>query len=186
MVVFGGDIAKTKEASALEYQSNNINVKFTFTPVLTMSLSSSDISIADLTPGNQAKSGAFNVVVSTNNVKGYTLKASVGNAENATTDLVKSGDNVNKFEMISAAGALTAGEWGYTIGESGTTYNALPLYTGTATTINQTTNAAGTAATNYTGTSTTDFRIGAYASTSQLAGDYSNVINFTAVTNSVE
>ncbi|MBR5046361.1 hypothetical protein IKX73_01885, partial [Candidatus Saccharibacteria bacterium] len=49
--------------------------------------------------------------------------------------------------------------------------------------INATTNHDGTAATGYTGTSSTNFTIGAKASADQAAGDYTNVITFTAVTN---
>ncbi|MBR5046252.1 hypothetical protein IKX73_01325, partial [Candidatus Saccharibacteria bacterium] len=51
--------------------------------------------------------------------------------------------------------------------------------------INATTNHDGTAATGYTGTSSTNFTIGAKASADQAAGDYTNVITFTAVTNEV-
>ena len=64
--------------SALEYQSNPVNIKFEFGSTLTFS-SPGDIIISNLVPGTKAISDDdYKVTVSTNNLTGYTLYATVG------------------------------------------------------------------------------------------------------------
>lgn len=177
-----GGVVLAQGVSALTYQSE-VSPEFTWDPSLSISLSSSELQIASLVPGGSAKSNNVVVSVNTNNEYGYTLQATVGNTGNNSNELRLNGTSTStgeKFTMISASGSLSAGEWGYTT-DDGTTYK--PLSNSTTTIINKTTNASGTAATGYQGTVSTNFKIGASATTNQASGNYTNVINFTAVTN---
>ncbi|MBR0488264.1 hypothetical protein IJJ39_01145 [Candidatus Saccharibacteria bacterium] len=161
---------------ALEYKSNTIPLTFQFDTTMTVSLSGSSLVIDELSPNTAKNSNTVDVTVVTNDVTGYTLKATTGDASNTTTNLVAENGT---FGMIgSGENALSVGKWGYTI-DGGTTFGALALYTATPTTVN-----ASNAPTDAT-TGKTAFQIGAYASPSQAAGDYTNVVNFIAVANSV-
>lgn len=161
---------------ALEYKSNTVPLTFQFDTTMTVSLSGSSLVIDELSPNTAKNSNTVDVTVVTNDVTGYTLKATTGDASNTTTNLVAENGT---FGMIgSEESALSVGKWGYTI-DGGTTFGALALYTATPTTVN-----ASNAPTDAT-TGKTAFQIGAYASPSQAAGDYTNVVNFIAVANSV-
>ena len=175
--------------SALEYQSDPVELKFEFGQTLTIS-TDGNISIASLTPGTKAISNSnYNVTVSTNNLTGYTLSATVGCSSGTDCyDSKNLSDGTNNFTMLSADGTLTSGTWGVSLDSSATansTFKTLAKYDETATTINKTTNNTGTAATGYTGTANTTVRVGAYATTSQVAGTYTNSINFIAVANAI-
>ena len=180
----------TNAASALEYTSNSVPVSFTYSEVLTVS-TGGNILIPSLSPGNSTISANnYVVTVSTNSVAGYTLSATVGCASGDGCFNSKAlGDgNNNNFAMVESTTALTPGRWGVSFDTSATTssnFQTLPLYSGTAETINQTTNADGAAAIGYHGTQNTPFRIGAYADENQVAGTYTNVVNFIAVANVV-
>ena len=182
-------------ASALEYQTNPstgdnpVTLKFEFGSTLNIS-TNGNISISDLTPGTKAISSSnYNVTVSTNNLTGYTLSATVGCASGTDCyDSKNLSDGTNTFSMLSTDGALTAGTWGVSLDSSATAnsnFKTLAKYDETATIINQTTSNTGTAATGYTGTANTTVRVGAYATTSQVAGTYTNSINFIAVANMI-
>ena len=175
-------------ASALEYTSNPVPVSFTFNSVLTLS-TDGNIAISNLTPGNKGiSSNDYTVTVSTNSVAGYTLSATVGCASGTgcfNSKILGDGNN-NDFAMVETTTTLTPGKWGVSLDSTATensNFKTLPLYSDTAETINQTTDASGTAASGYQGTQDTTFRVGAYAAESQVAGTYTNVINFTAVAN---
>ena len=175
-------------ASALEYTSNPVPVSFTFNSVLTLS-TDGNIAISNLTPGNKGiSSNDYTVTVSTNSVAGYTLSATVGCASGTgcfNSKILGDGNN-NDFAMVETTTTLTPGKWGVSLDSAATensNFKTLPLYSDTAETINQTTDASGTAASGYQGTQDTTFRVGAYAAESQVAGTYTNVINFTAVAN---
>lgn len=178
----------TNAASALEYTSNSVPVSFTYSEVLTVS-TGGDVLIPNLVPGNSTISANnYVVTVSTNSVAGYTLSATVGCASGDGCFNSKAlGDgNNNNFAMVESTTALTPGKWGVSFDSAATTssnFETLPLYSSTAETINQTTNAGGTAAIGYHGTSNTTFRIGAYADENQVAGTYTNSVNFYAVAN---
>ena len=179
--------------SALTYQ-DSVDVSFTFDPTLSISLSSNNISIDNLLPGNYAHSNTITINVSTNNVYGYTLTAKVGEdgggvGTSASSDLVNN-LSTTPFTSLSPNDRLALSNfanntWGYTtstnISDTATAYTGL-LYN-TDTTINMTKNSTGTALGRYQGTSTTNFTIGANASTDQLSGEYANILTFTAVTN---
>ena len=74
--------------SALSYESN-VGIGFSFNPTLSISFSSSDLVISNLTPGTTSDSNNIVVSVSTNAAYGYTL--SVGaNSDNLVHNNIKS------------------------------------------------------------------------------------------------
>ncbi len=175
------------QVSALSYQ-NNVDLSFTFNPVLAISLSSADLLIPNLTPGSSAYSNTITIGVDTNNIAGYTLSAKVGDGTTYTNDKLINSSSNTYFDNLTSSSTLANfgnNKWGYALGtiSSSSTYSGLVYNTDTI--INATTNASGTAATGYTGTSNTSFTIAAKASDTQASGDYQNVIIFTAVGNAV-
>ena len=196
-----------KGASATLTYEKSSDVQFTFEPMLDLDLSETSgasdpcglttspaYCITGLAPGNIGVSNVVNAKVTSNNVAGWTLYATVGGASKepsgptyADQKLVLIGATGDDFDMIgSSATTLSAGEWGYTL-DGGTTYMDLPYYTTTTPKIiNATVDSAGNPATGYAGDTTndgTDTQIGAYADASQISGTYGNVINFTATAN---
>jgi uncharacterized protein (TIGR02145 family) len=177
--------------SAMTYQ-DEVNVQFTFEPSLSISLSSPNLIISNLVPGNYSNSNTITVDVNTNNVAGYTLTAKVGGTGQtaANNSLVNTLSNTAFTSLGDSDNIIlpnfSDNKWGFSTAASitdATTFSGL-LYNEDKV-INATTNYTGTAATGYTGTSSTNFTIGAKASADQAAGDYTNVITFTAVTNAV-
>ena len=173
----------------MTYQ-NEINVRFTFEPSLSISLSSPNLIISNLVPGNYSNSNTITVDVTTNNVTGYTLTAKVGGTGQtaANNSLVNTISNTAFTSLGDSDNIIlpnfSDNKWGFSTAASitdATTFSGL-LYNEDKV-INATTNYDGTAATGYTGTNSTKFTIGAKASADQAAGDYTNVITFTAVTN---
>lgn len=166
-------------ASALNYQ-NNVGINFTFNPTLSVSISS-DLVIPNLTPGTTDTSNEISVNVSTNNVYGYNLYATVGNETYNNTNFTHT-NNTDVFSSISTTANLptltTDNTWGYTHSlDHGTTwsnYNGLPLYT----TDSPTRLKKNTGPSN----DTINFKIAAKAGNTQPSGTYANIINFTAIT----
>ncbi len=151
-------------------------------------MSSADLLIANLVPGNTGYSNTISVDVTTNSATGYTLSAKVGDGTTYTNDRLVSSTGSYFTNRASSAtlSNFNANEWGYTLASAiidSTTYGGL-IYN-TDTTINATTNAAGAAATGYSGGNSTSFTIGAKADATQTTGDYKNVIIFTVVSNPV-
>lgn len=187
-----GGIAIGGSASAdvnhLEYRSEDVNVQFTFTPTLTLT-TPGDISIT-VASGNKAISSISNtVVVSTNNVSGYTLSANVGcaTAGSGCYNSTALSDGTHTFSMVSSTTALTSGTWGISTSSSTTVssdFKPIALHSAASTVLNKTTNAGGTAASGYGGTANTPFVVGVYAAANQAAGSYKNKVVFTAVANS--
>ena len=184
-ILLGGIVA-VRSASAVVTYKSSAEVQFTFSSTLSLSLAEAtqgggtNFVISDLAPGNSKLSNQVNVVVSTDNVTGYTMGASVGNSTDYnSTDLALGSDDA--FSMISSGSSLSAGEWGYTLnGTAATpTYSNLPLYSTTPKTL------VTTSAPTASGGDVTPMWIGAYADASQLSGTYLNVINFTATANVV-
>ncbi len=172
-------------ASAVTYQTG-VGVGFTFNPTLSINLSSADILISNLAPGNAADSNTITVTVNTNTAYGYTLNATVGEATNYNTrNLIRSdiNDNFSSIAYGSSLASLTTDNtWGYAYKPSGqsstwTTYSGLPLYSDTnnVATLISTQDAADS--------DSVEFKIAAKASATQPAGEYRNVINFMAVSN---
>ena len=182
-VAVGGVVAS--DVGALSYQSS-VGVGFTFEPTLNVTLSNSDLVINNLSPGARSDSNIITVGVSTNAAYGYDLLATVGNASNATTEL-KNGNN--SFTSLSSNTATLASfddnKWGYSYstdsgtswvsgdqGSASTGYAGLPLYTGTGVKM---------ASVNSNTDSSVQFKIAAKAGATQASGEYTNVVNFAAV-----
>ena len=182
LILFSLSIAPTtnNKTSALSYQTD-VGVSFTFNPTLSVSISSNDLVISNLTPGTTDTSNEISINVFTNNVYGYNLYATVGNSNYSNTNLTHSSSN-DTFTSISTTADLssltTDNTWGYTYsldnGTTWTNYNGLPLYT----TDNPTRLKKNTGPSE----DTVNFKIAAKSSTTQPSGTYTNIINFTAIT----
>ena len=192
-VIFCG-IINNDSSFALSSQSTT-GFQFSFNSSLSMTLSSSDLIISHLTPGNYASSNTITVNVSTNNSYGYTLIAKVGDKNNpvlSNNNLVNANaNNDSVFTSLSTSDKITLpnfndNKWGYTTASSidtnTTMYSGL-LYNAD-TIINATKNTLGMPQSNeYPGTNITNFTIAAKAGDSQASGEYTNVINFRGVAN---
>ena len=179
--------------SALSYQSS-VGVGFTFLPTLNVSLSSDNLIINNLVPGgNAVDSNTITINVSTNIAEGYNLFTTVGNSNNETINLTNVSNNNYTFTPLSSnvseLSNFANNNWGYSYSnDSGTTwisgdcnnastgYNGLPLYTNSG--IKLVEEADNTS-------STVDFKIAAKAGNTQPSGEYTNVINFTVVSNTI-
>ena len=200
IITIVGVLGISGSSSALEYQTNPstgdnpVTLKFEFGSTLTIN-TDGNIAISNLTPGTaNVSSSSYRVTVNTNNVAGYTLTATVGCSSGTDCYNNKTlSDGTNTFSMVTSTSgtALTAGEWGFATSGSATAtssvFKTLALYSDTTpTTLNKTKNATGTAYdSTYIGNNTTPFQIGAYAANNQVAGTYTNVINFSAVANPI-
>ena len=181
-------------AHAVTFESEQ-GVAFTFNPTVAISItggtgaSSDGLTITNLTPGDVKDSNIITVSASANTPLGYSLSSTVGSSTYNTTELRKDGTSTaNKFTNLSTNKASLSNfddnTWGYSYStDSGSTwisgditsttntgYNGLPIYTTSSPIklINSST----------AGSSSIQFKIGAKASTSQIAGTYNNVINF--------
>ena len=175
--------------SALSYQGT-ANIGFTFNPTLSISVSG-DLIIPNLTPGNSADSNSITVSVATNTAYGYTLTSTVGSSnnnnsiDNNSRNLVNSIDNNQTFTSLDYGSSIvdktsfSDNTWGYSYSsDNGTTwkpYSGLPLYSDTtkSTVLYNTYNAASSIS--------LDFKIAAKSGTTQASGEYTNNINFYAV-----
>ena len=180
--------------SAESYESS-VGISFTLNPTINVTVSG-DLVISNLTPGDYKDSNNITVTASSNSIAGYSLSSTVGSSTNTSTELRKDGvDTTNKFSSITTNKASlsnfddSTNTWGYSYStDSGTTwqsgditgtpltgYNGLPLYTSSSSIklINSTTS----------GSSSVLFKIGARTTTNQIAGEYTNVINFIGVAN---
>ena len=173
VVVCGGS------SSALSFQSNN-EIQFTFNPTIQINMSG-NLTIADLVPGGVASdSNVIDITVATNTENGFTLTSTVGNDTTAYNSTSLKNGNFSFSPVASLTNALASidnNKWGYNYStDSGTTwagYNALPLYNETGAELYDTNSAA---------SQTVKFKIGAKAGSNQASGEYTNVINFIAVT----
>ena len=178
----------TNNTTALEFQTdtsgdNAVKLDFTFGETLNITTSDNTVAIPELTPGHSGVSASnYTVTVNTNAQAGYTLSATVGCSSSDTNyntscyDSTSLSDGTNTFDMITADGALSAGEWGIALVNTDTvsSFKTLAKWDSAATVLRQTDTAGGGA---------TPFRIGAAATNSQEAGTYQNRINFIAVAN---
>ena len=176
-------LANITLTSALSYQTET-DISFTFNPTISVSISN-NLTIPNLTPGATSDSNSIDINVATNNVYGYNLYATVGNNTYNNTNLTNITTNNNidyTFTTISPTANLssldTDNTWGYSYssdnGSTWSNYNGLLLYTtDNPTRLNKTTGPS---------SDTFNFKIAAKSSTTQASGEYSNVINFTAIT----
>ncbi|MBQ1298584.1 hypothetical protein IIY24_01985 [Candidatus Saccharibacteria bacterium] len=175
--------------SALTYQED-VPVSFTFNRSISVAVSS-DLHIYNLTPGTNADSNIITVSTATNNATGYVLSATVGNGTHTnptynTTNITNKDNSSFAFSSLATNSSLanmsnsTDNTWGYSFsqdnGTNWTNYSGLPIYTGTPKELISTNSNAGI---------NIKFKIGAKASTDQPSGEYTNIINFTAVANSI-
>ena len=187
--------------SALTYQ-DSVDLDFTFNPALNLTITGGDLNIDGITPGNYHDSNIITVTSGSNSVTGYTLYANVGSNTIDYTDLRISSNNANAANIFTSLssnkGTLASfdgGTWGYSYStDAGTTwisgdfddpnvsshtgYNGLPLYSG-----NGGVKLAKTTAPS--NPSTIQFKIGAKAANEQVAGTYTNTVNFISVGNVV-
>ena len=153
---------------------------------------SDGLTIEDLVPGDYKDSNIITVTASSNNVSGYTLSSSVGSSTYASTELRRNGtETANIFtsltESKASLSAFDPGYWGYSYSTNGGTswisgdivsgtssgYNGLPIYT-TTTPIKLINSSSASS-------SSIQFKIGAKATSSQVSGAYTNIINFIGV-----
>ena len=174
--------------SALTF-SSDVDISFTFNPTISLSLSSSDLVIANLAPGSAADSNEITVTVSTNTAYGYTLNATVGQQTNyETRDLILDDYSSSNSDPIftslaygdSESTLATDNTWGYAFKTSASNapwsnYSGLPLYSD-SNNVTELIDTDGAAASDYV-----TFKIGARAASTQAGGEYKNVINFIAV-----
>lgn len=189
-----GLITIDNNVSALSY-STDVNIGFTFSPTISVSISPNNLIIPNLTPGTATDSNPITVNVSTNTAYGYHLTANVGNNTDNynTTNLVHTTSSTSipttnaTFASLAYGANITnkdnlpTNTWGYSYSnDSGTTwqsYSGLPLYSDTE-------HSAELISTyNPANSKSIDFKIAANANNTQSSGEYTNIINFYAVSN---
>ena len=183
------NIANTSNASALSYSTSK-DISFTFTPTLSIGLSTDSLTIDNLAPGTTSDSNSVRVTVSSNTPYGYVLSAGVGNTDDTTSPYYNTSDLVhdntttevpttNKFSSIATSASLqtldTDNTWGYSTSTDGganwSTYSGLS-HAETKPLLDISDPAT---------PSTIDFKIAARSSSTQASGTYNNVITFYAV-----
>ena len=174
-------------ASALTY-GNNINLEYHVNTTLDVSFSSNTgFIIEDLAPGTSSYSNTVTITASSNNSDGFTLSATAGDAEDEDRNnnkLVYNNGTTNYyFDSVATnanvtLGNLGANAWGYATYDSTNSvwsnYNGLPAV-GTA---GNPTIGSTLLETNSAGTANLDMRIGASSTNTQVAGEFTNNINF--------
>lgn len=173
--------------SAESYEGS-VGISFTLNPTINVTVSG-DLVISNLTPGDYKDSNNITVTASSNSIAGYNLYANTGDSSNNSNELRKDGTSTtNKFTSITTDVAslsdFTDNTWGYsycnvstncTTSTNWTNYSYLPKYSDS--------NDKLLIANNTNTTTSLEFKIGARASTNQIAGEYTNVINFIGVAN---
>lgn len=176
--------------SALSYQTYQ-RLDFTFNPTIELTLSSSELTIPNLTPGGSSDSNIIDINVATNTFGGLNLMTTVGNSSNDTTSLVCRNNNtiIGSFDALSTASAtledIESNKYGYSYSVKGnndaygtySSYAGLPKYDDTVSTPATLLSTTGTAT-----SGAVKFKLGAKASSAQPSGTYTNVINFSAIT----
>ena len=188
--------------SAESFQSSQ-SLSFTLNPTISITVSG-DLSIESLTPGDYKDSNIITVTATSNAIAGYTLSGTVGNSTHSSPSFNNTNLNhtngTNTFTNLSTNKTSlsdfdeNSNTWGYSwcsgtcststettswvsgnVGSTTQGYNGLPLYTTDSPTqfINSTSSDS----------STISFKIGARSTTTQIAGEYTNVINFIGVAN---
>lgn len=171
-----------------ESYEGSVGISFTLNPTINVTVSG-DLVISNLTPGDYKDSNNITVTASSNSIAGYSLYANTGSSSNNSNELRKDGTSTtNKFTSITSDVAslsdFTDNTWGYSYcnvsincatSTNWTNYSYLPKYSDS--------NDKLLIANNTNATTSLEFKIGARASTNQIAGEYTNVINFIGVAN---
>ena len=194
IAVFNAAIFSSDSAHADSFESS-VGVAFTLNPTVTISITggtgatNDGLTIANLTPGDVKDSNIITVSATANTPLGYTLGSTVGSSTYNYTDLrISSSDETNVFNTLSSPADtihnIGDSKWGYSYStDSGSTwrsgditttspgnYSGLPIYT--------TSSPIKLINSNTAGSSSIQFKIGAKASSTQIAGTYNNIINF--------
>ncbi|MBR3052139.1 hypothetical protein IKG60_00775 [Candidatus Saccharibacteria bacterium] len=192
-------LTTTIPASAVTYQSTT-DQSFTLNPTITLSLTGGNLSIDNLTPGYSSDSNIVTVNVSTNAGYGYYLSATAG-TPSTNTNLTHTTATTNTFTNLTSnkptLSDFSDNTWGYSycnsandctnnanwvsgdLGNTSTGYNGLPLDQNN----NGSTGIKLLNPTTIASSGSIQFKIGAKASTTQVAGTYTGTVNFYAVTN---
>ena len=169
--------------ATLKFQTTQ-PVQFTFNPTLSLNVSG-DLIVNNLTAGDNADSNEITVAVNTNVASGYYLTATAGTAS-TTTNLVNTSNNRYTFTSLATNASLddmssaNDNEWGYAFKVGSNTYSnysGLPLD-------NDDSGKTGAVLVNTSDpadSKVVTFKIGAKAATGQPAGEYTNIVNFYAV-----
>ena len=180
-----------------ESYESSAGISFTLNPTINIAVSG-DLTIANLTPGDYKDSNTITVSASSNALSGYSLYANTGNSSNNSNELRKDGiDTTNKFTSItidqSSLSNFNDNTWGYsfcnttssiansstpidcTTSTNWTDYSGLPVYSDS--------NDKLLISSNTNITTNLQFKIGAKASINQIAGEYTNTINFIGIAN---
>ncbi len=182
----------TSVVSALTYQ-NSVDVEFTINPSISINLSSNDLIIDNLTPGNSSDSNVITATVSTNAGYGYYMSATAGTSSTNTNLTSPTGSIFTNLSSNAATlSSFPDNYWGYSYstddgstwisgsqGNTNTGYDGLPLD-------NDDSGATGiilTSTDSFTNSGSVKFKIGAKASSTQASGTYTNTVNFYAVAN---
>lgn len=174
--------AMTGSVSSLTYQET-VTPEFTFNEALTITVSSADITINELAPGQNKTSNTVDITVVTNNASGYTLTSTAGDGSTYTdTNLVNSVDSTRIFTSLATSDSIASpdgfgdSKWGYSFSTDNAStwsnYSGLPYYGGTGKTLLDKNTQSATAG------DVVNFKIAAKSSTTQASGTYNNVINF--------
>lgn len=171
----GATTQKGEDVVRSQTGDGDLNVEFTFNSTLSIGLSSDELTIANLAPGQQLDSNEITITTTTTNALGYTLKASADKTSLENT----SGASGSSFLSISNqnGAALTDGTWGYLVdGSNGATSYKGFANANTAVELKKTVSSAVSG-------DAVRFRIGAKAASNQASGTYSNTITFTSTAN---
>ncbi len=177
-----GNVLMTGSVTALTYQST-VTPEFTINEVLTITLSTEDITIEEVALGQSATSNTVDITVVTNNASGYTLTSTAGDGSTYTSNsLINSSDTTKTFTSLGTGDSIESpdsfddSEWGYSFSTDSentwSNYSGLPYYGNTgATLLDKDTQSDSEG-------DVVNFRIAAKSSTAQASGTYNNVINF--------
>lgn len=191
------EILGVRQVGALGYQED-VNVQFTLNPTISVTVSGG-LTIEDLVPGGSPMdSNVITVGANTNAVNGYTLSATVG-TNGGTDALVNTSKNTYTFANLTGTAAtlndISGNSWGYSysadggtswvsgsVGSTTTGYGALPLDGNASADERGKSGVTLIDTSDYSSGTTVQFKIGANATATQPAGEYTNTINFYAVT----
>lgn len=154
-----------------------VDIYFSFNPTIGLTLSGSEISIKNLSPGNAAQSSGFTITINSNNVYGYKLFATAGDGDTYTDNSLVNENAKFTSLALDAGAALTSmadNTWGWAKNGEDAFYG-LPYYTSSTPAV--------VASADKATTGTVSFAIGAKAASTQMSGEYTNVINFALVGN---
>ena len=172
VVLLGGLIAG-HVASAIS-EEEEVDIYFNINPSLKLTLSNDEIKIDSLIPGTAVKSSGIDVTAESNSAYGFSVFATVGDGETYTNTSLVNGEASFTSLGINDGVALTAmneNVWGYAQ-DGADSYKGFPYFTSTPTQIISSLTS---------GTKTTNIAIGARASSTQPAGEYTNIINFALI-----